>query len=292
MHKTIITTLILITAAMACQAQATYSLEPDSIVIGQQAQLTIARAEQFPSAEALSQNSIVAVSQEFDSPTRTQTTLITSFEPGLHTIKLSEDDSLTLTVTDVPNVDTTSADIRDIAPLQREPYTFWEIFRWILLGLALVGVGLGSYWVRKKHPHKSLLARPEPPLEPAHVRALAKLETLRTQNLWQSGQSKAYHTQLTDIVRQYLEEACNIASTDMTSDQTVEAYQASPLSTPEATQLLADVLQRADMVKFAKSEPLPHEHDLSMSQARTIIEQTAATIAAQQQAAEEAENHA
>ncbi|MCR4659907.1 MAG: hypothetical protein K5650_06385 [Bacteroidales bacterium] len=291
MHKITTIAILLLSAVAICQAQATYRLEPDSIMIGQQARLTIIRAEQYPSAEALTQNSIVAVSQEFDNESQTQTTVITCFEPGRHSLRLGNDDSLILSVSDVPDVDTASAQIRDIAPLQREPYTFWEIARWFLLALALVGVGLGSVWVRRKFPKKSFLSRPEPPQVPAHVRALAELEALRTRNLWQSGRCKEYYTLLTDIVRNYLEEACNIPSTDMTTDQTVSSYQTSPYSTPDDVQQLADMLQRADMVKFAKSEPLPDEHNLSMNEARAIIEHTAAIITAQQPEAKEAENH-
>ena len=39
--------------------------------------------------------------------------------------------------------------------------------------------------------------------------------------------------------------------------------------------MLQQILQTADMVKFAKSQPLPHQHDLSMSQATAFVRSTA-----------------
>ena len=38
--------------------------------------------------------------------------------------------------------------------------------------------------------------------------------------------------------------------------------------------MLRQILTTADMVKFAKSEPLPYEHDRSMSNAVAFVQQT------------------
>ena len=117
--------------------QAVARLSADTILLGDQTTLSIQRAHTYPSTDQLSQNGIVALSQQFDTAKHTQLTTLTSFEPGVHFVKLSPDDSLQLTVLDV-DVDTTTAEIRDIAPIEKVPYTFWEIFRWVLLGLAIV----------------------------------------------------------------------------------------------------------------------------------------------------------
>ena len=129
--------------------QAVARLSADTILLGDQTTLSIQRAHTYPSTDQLSQNGIVALSQQFDTAKHTQLTTLTSFEPGVHFIKLSPDDSLQLTVLDV-DVDTTTAEIRDIAPIEKVPYTFWEIFRWVLLGLAIVALALGGWWLWKK----------------------------------------------------------------------------------------------------------------------------------------------
>ena len=38
--------------------------------------------------------------------------------------------------------------------------------------------------------------------------------------------------------------------------------------------MLGQILQTADMVKFAKSEPAPYQHDLAMKQAVDFVSQT------------------
>ena len=55
----------------------------------------------------------------------------------------------------------------------------------------------------------------------------------------------------------------------MTSDETVAALEDSEWKIDCAA--LRDIFTTADLVKFAKSEPLPHEHDRSMSEAVDFV---------------------
>lgn len=262
------------------RGQAVATLSADTIALGDQTTLSIQRARNFPSTEQLSQNGIVALGQEYDSTQHTMYTTLTCFEPGVHFVKLSPDDSLQLTVLDV-DVDTTTAKIRDIAPIEKVPYTFWEIFRWILLGLVVIALALGGWWLWKKwksgQVSEWLAATPADTRTPEE-RALEGLEELRQKQLWQSGRAKEYHTALTDIVRTFIEQTTDIHATDMTSDETIEAVgerlkakgdtasQLTPL-----TSYLQNIFTTADLVKFAKSEPLPHEHDRSLSEAVAFV---------------------
>ena len=61
----------------------------------------------------------------------------------------------------------------------------------------------------------------------------------------------------------------------MTTDQTLDAFHGSEAYTVEAESMLQQMLQTADMVKFAKSQPLPYQHDLSMTQAVDFVKLTA-----------------
>ena len=280
-----ILTLCWLTAAQAQEMPAPaprydFHIDSTTLVIGEQRVLTIAKTPLYPTLDDLSHNDIVAVRQWTDSTDGTLFTTLTSFEPGEHWLHVG-DDSVLLTVNDVANVDTTSADIRDIAGLLRQPYTFWEIFRWVLLGLALLALAAAVWFaVKRLKAHKPLISIPQAPPMPPDTKALQALESLRQRQLWQQGKVKEYHTDLTDILRNYLEEAYHIQSTEMTSDQTLEALQESPANVADSVQLLRQVLQTADMVKFAKSEPLPHQHDLSLTNAVNFIRLTAPRPAA------------
>ncbi len=272
MKRLSIILVLLSCLAVEAMGQAVATLEPDTIVLGDQTTLSIRRALNYPSTDALTADGIVAVSQTFDTATQTQHTVLTSFEPGEHTIHLSPVDSLTLVVYDV-EVDTTSAEIRDIAPIQRVPYTFWEIFRWVLLALAIAAVAFGVWWLLKHREKVHELLVPAEPKDTRtpYERANDNLEALRRSQLWQAGKAKEYHTELTDIVRRFIEESTDIRATDMTSDETVEAVESEKWKVESS--LLRSIFTTADLVKFAKSEPLPYEHDRSMTEAKQFVEE-------------------
>jgi hypothetical protein len=251
--------------------QAIAKLSADTVALGDQTPLSIQRALTYPSTEQLSQNGIVALSQNYDSTQHTLYTTLTSYEPGTHYVRLSEDDSLMLTVLDV-DVDTTSAEIRDIAPIEKVPYTFWEIFRWILLGLGILALAFGGWWFWKKWKSGKVsewLSNEPVDSRTPEERALDNLESLRQKQLWQSGRVKEYHTELTDTVRTFIEEATGIRATDMTSDETIEEMENGKWTVNIS--LLRDIFTTADLVKFAKSEPLPHDHDRTMSEATEFV---------------------
>lgn len=282
MKKTIIIGLMGLLGLMGeVRGQAVATLASDTIALGDQTTLTIRNALTFPSTDMLSQNDIVALKQDFDTASRTQTTVLTSFEPGEHYIKLGNEDSLLLVVTDV-EIDTTTAELRDIAPIERVPYTFWEIFRWVLLGLAVAALAFGIWWlVKHRKEVQEVLTKSEPvDTRTPEERALQTLEALRVERLWQSGRVKEYHTRLTDAVRQFIEESTGIRATDMTSDDCLNALMHDCLSTDatnthaikqSSIQALKDIFNTADMVKFAKSEPSAHEHERSMDEAVEFV---------------------
>ncbi len=252
------------------RGQAIATLAADTIVLGDQTTLSIRNARSYPSSEALTQNGIVALGQSFDTASRTQHTLITSFEPGTHYIHLSPDDSLPLVVTDV-EVDTVAMEPRDIMPLEHIPYTFWEIFRWVLLALAIAAVAFVAWWLlthRKRVQELLGIAEPVDTRTPEE-RALQRLGALRDSKLWQAGKVKEYHTELTDAVRTFIEECTDIRATEMTSDETVAAL--SKLTVNVDVAPLCEIFGTADLVKFAKSEPLPHVHEQSMSLANDFV---------------------
>lgn len=255
--------------------QVVAQLDADTIALGDQTTLTVSNAEQSPLNDMLAADGIVVVAQDnnFDNGNNEQRLLITCFEPGEHWIHITEEDSLPLIVTDVA-IDTTLLQPRDIAPLERVPYTFWEIFRWILLAWGIAAVAIVIWWlIDRKKRHGSIIVHHEPvDTRTPDVRALESLENLRRQQLWQAGKPKAYHTELTDIVRRFIEEATGIHATEMTSDETIEALEDSVHGVD--SNLLRSIFTTADLVKFAKSEPLPHEHELSMQQAVEFVRTT------------------
>lgn len=246
-------------------AWAQVSLGADSIVLGDQTEVMFpAGSELQPSPEVL----VLGVTA--DSLTGLMRATVTSFEPGEHWLKVGVD-SLPLTVLDV-EVDTSTAEIRDIAPIEKVPYTFWEIFRWVLLVLVIAAIGFGVWWfvAHRKQVQQALGLTAPVDTRNAHERASEALEALRERRLWQAGKVKEYHTELTDIVRRFIEEATGIRATEMTSDETVEEVENGKWEVDGG--MLRNVFATADLVKFAKSEPLPHEHEASLKSAVDFVD--------------------
>lgn len=279
-----------------------------AITIGDQLDLVISATDSkmnpyiFPAPDQIGLSKLEVIGQRYDTVqngnqvTVSQYTTLTSFDEGVYstgalTIQVGTTivnvDSLMLTVNDVSDVDTTKAVIKDIAPIMREPYTFWEIFRWILLAIivaALVWLALFiSKKIKKKEP---IIVRPVEPPVPADREALDHLEQLRLKGLWQSGKVKEYHTELTDIVRRYIRRQYGIETAEMTSDQTLDAFRETKVCNDENFSLLRQILRTADMVKFAKAEPQPFEHDLALKNATQFVETTSAQSQPQSESSE------
>ena len=99
------------------------------------------------------------------------------------------------------------------------------------------------------------------------------LESLKVKKLWQAGKVKDYYTELTDIVRIYIEERFSVQAVEMTTEEILEGLKDSYID-QESINKLARTLVLADLVKFAKEKPLPLENDTSMNNTIDFVKET------------------
>ncbi len=174
-------------------------------------------------------------------------------------------------------VDTTQA-IKDIKPIMEEPVTFtewWQQYKYYAISLitALVlGIIVLIIVLRKKKKRPIFPFMVKPSL-PAHVVALKKLEELKQKKLWQHDFVKEYYVELTAILREYLAGRFKINAEEKTSDEILEACQNISL-TAQNEEILQYILKLADLVKFAKHQPLPDEHTRCLSGVSDFIQST------------------
>lgn len=172
-----------------------------------------------------------------------------------------------------PVVDTTKA-FKVIKGPVKEPVTLAEVLPWVLLGLVVVGLAIFLIWyIRKRRQHEPVFVKKPKPVLPPDVLAIQKLEELRLAKIWQQGKLKVYFTDLTDIIREYLDGRFNIDAMEMTSYEIMEAIEGKRINS-EAIEKLKNVMQLADLVKFAKAQTTPVENDLSLSHCVDFVKET------------------
>jgi len=170
-------------------------------------------------------------------------------------------------------VDTTQA-IRGIKGPIEAPYTFAELLPWILLllGLAL-GTGLVLYFLNQRKKNRPVFAPRAKVKLPPHEIALQALEELKNEKLWQKGLIKEYYTRLTDILREYIEVRFNIRAIELTTWEILQSFKNSTISKSDK-KMLSEILELADLVKFAKALPVPSENDKSMTDSVVFVNNT------------------
>jgi flagellar basal body-associated protein FliL len=193
---------------------------------------------------------------------------LTQFDSGKYTIpsikilinnKSFLSDSLSVEVANV-QVDTLQQkmyDIKDIS-LVESTSDWWK---YLLITLLILGIGVFVYWYTKKHQKKKIEGEIfKTPIE----KATSLLQTLEKKELWQKGEIKAYYSELTDITRNYIEEAIEIPAMESTTSELIQGLRAASVKkkmtlSQETIENLERVLKQADLVKFAKSKPLDYE---------------------------------
>lgn len=142
-----------------------------------------------------------------------------------------------------------------------------------ILGALLLMIGVGYYFYKRKKKMIEVIPEPVVIILPAHEKALKALNTLNEAQLWQKGLIKEYQTSLTDIIRNYLEDRYGIRAKEMTTDEINGSLQQVSFDLRHMSTLV-EILQVADLVKFAKATPDDNIHAVFMDKAIKFVEQT------------------
>ena len=192
---------------------------------------------------------------------------LTQFDSGSYTIPpqriaINEQpfftDSFRIKVADVV-VDTTKQKMYDIKPLiqvDRSYAKLWWTILFVVLALLIVG-GLVYWFFLRKKP---LTEEEKEALLPPYDRALLELKRLENSRYLIQDEYKKYYSELTDIVRSYLEEDVNVSALESTTDELIDKLEllkdAGELELDDDTiKQFQKILQTADLVKFARSKP-------------------------------------
>lgn len=171
------------------------------------------------------------------------------------------------------SIDTTMA-YKPIKMPIKQSITFIEASTYIGGIILIIGLVLLVIYLIKRSKNKEKVVKEEYiPEIPAIITARERLSQLKDANLWQSGKSKEYYTDLTDIAREYLEGQFNIDAIEMTSDEILEEVK--KLQIDELIfKKLEDTLTTADLVKFAKANPGSTENETAFNNISSFVEES------------------
>lgn len=246
--------------------------EADISSLGEVADLEVLKVEDWDTL-ALSPQTIIE-----------QKILITAFDTGQVWIpsipvkfSLSGNTSVINTDPVLLNVIPIAVDSMELAPIKEiiaEPIT-WEDWLSYLLGIvgALFLGFLVFYWLKRRGKAEEFTVVKPVIKEPAHIIAFRRLTALRKKELWQKEEIKAYHSELTYIFREYLENRYDIQALENTTSEVLGQLKKEGFS-EEQKRKTSDLLQTADLVKFAKSKPGPDVHESALVYVEDFIKET------------------
>ncbi|REG99065.1 hypothetical protein [Flavobacterium aquicola] len=194
---------------------------------------------------------------------------LTQFDSGRYTIpsikilinnKEFLSDSLKVEIANV-QVDTLRQKMYDIKEIVKAEDSIGDWWKYLLGIILILGIGAFVYWYTKIRQKKKIEEEVyKTPIE----KATSLLNILEKKELWQHGEVKEYYSELTDIARNYIEEAIEIPAMESTTSELIEGLKKASLKkkmklSQETIENLFAVLKQADLVKFAKSTPLEFE---------------------------------
>ncbi len=206
--------------------------------------------------------------------------LLTAFDGGIYQLPdipvLVNGDTLVfhapeepLDVKELP-IDMETFQAHDIKPQVKFPYTFREIFPWVLGALAVIGlVVLLVYWIR----HRKKTREEEEKAEPAHIRALRKLDKFRSDKFWRPENQKTFYSGVTDALREYIASRYGVGAMEMTTAEIFEDLKGSDVPEELYAEMKA-LFERADFVKFAKFTASDEENAQVLPQAVHFVTAT------------------
>lgn len=186
---------------------------------------------------------------------------------GTQDLQSIETDRLFITVKSVAG-DKPPTDIRGIKAVVAIPSHILKILLWILACIALAVIGAVVYQRLKTKGLQELI--PERPLTNEEW-ALRELEQLFDSDLLRRGKVKEYYLKLSEILRMYFEKRFSIQAVELTTDETLRTLKKNEIS-GDLLSLIAEVLEAADLVKFAKWRPEPPQIILLNQKSKQIVE--------------------
>ncbi|MFV0247772.1 MAG: hypothetical protein ACK5H1_02255 [Tenacibaculum sp.] len=191
-------------------------------------------------------------------------------------------DSLLVNVSTVA-IDTTKVKKFPIKGIKGEPYVFEDFKTYLYWAILLfITVATVLYFALKRTDQSSeniVLYQLSP-----YQEAIQNLIKLDKKLLWQNNKIKAFYSELSHIIKNYIEREFTIPALEQTTNELVSnldsLIKSGNLNTDKETvSKLDQLLIQSDLVKFAKSKPLAHEIESDRKITEYIINKVKPVVA-------------
>ena len=153
----------------------------------------------------------------------------------------------------------------------------WSDFKWLYLAFFTIAlfILLITRPIKQRKKQRKKIDKPEI-RRPAHEIALEKLSKLREEELWQKGEIKKFQSELSYIIREYLENRYGVRALESTTTEIVRDLEKQQFGDEDIVKL-KELLQISDLVKFARAKPEASIHDRFLNDAFEFINRTLKT---------------
>ena len=260
----------------------TISLDTNFLLIGEQTKLTVSNVIQdsmlWPDIEKILSKEIEIIKKgDIDTLQNkiSQEFILTVWDSGTYyipSINFSKNIQSEKIILNVKTININKDDqLKDIKDPFGAPLSWQEIWPWILIIIILFTT---IFLIRKYISNKKKLVTNNLPekITPCHIIALNELNMLEKKQLWENGFVKDYYSEISEILRRYLEKRFQFIALEITTEEIIKELNNKIKNiTLEEVSIL---LKRADLAKFAKSKPNKSDNIESLSMAKKIIEKT------------------
>lgn len=153
------------------------------------------------------------------------------------------------------------------------PFPGWVLPLAITLGSLLLAAIIFALW-RKFARKVPVLLNPPKRLDEW---ALGELDAIENEKLIEHKKVKEFHSRVADVVREYVGKLFHVNALDLTTYELLMALEEEPRVSP-AREDMRQLLEEADLVKFAKYIPEPNISRRALVRAREVVASTRGLI--------------
>lgn len=172
-------------------------------------------------------------------------------------------------------VDTIKQPMYEIKSIASSNGSFDSDWFYLIFSILFIILGIGLYFYIKKRQNNNLTE--DDLYKSPYEKAAKKLKSLEEKKNWTRGDPKPYYSDMTSIARSYIEDTFDISAHELTTQETVailkQTFSQKKIKIDKTVvEEFKKVLQTADLVKFAKSQPQEFEISADTNRIQKVID--------------------